>query len=113
MEGISDNLCYKSQGLKVYRLRCVYPNPPPENNNYTDWFAGDENMAGDYFGYDGPCPPWNDEIIHHYHFILYALNSHLVLPKRFDAQMLLKEMEGKIIEKTEWVGTYTLNSNLK
>ncbi len=82
-------------------------------NNYTDWFAGDENMEGDYFGYDGPCPPWNDEIIHHYHFILYALNSHLVLPRRFDAQMLLKEMEGKIIEKTEWVGTYTLNSNLK
>ena len=29
-------------------------------NDYTGWFAGDEDMAGDYFGYDGPCPPWND-----------------------------------------------------
>ena len=34
-------------------------------NNYTDWFAGDEEMKGDYGGYDGPCPPWNDEIVHH------------------------------------------------
>jgi phosphatidylethanolamine-binding protein (PEBP) family uncharacterized protein len=30
-------------------------------NNYTQWFADDESMSGNYFGYDGPCPPWNDE----------------------------------------------------
>ncbi|MEG0882414.1 MAG: YbhB/YbcL family Raf kinase inhibitor-like protein, partial [Janthinobacterium sp.] len=30
-------------------------------NDYTGWFAGDAAMAGDYYGYDGPCPPWNDE----------------------------------------------------
>jgi Raf kinase inhibitor-like YbhB/YbcL family protein len=82
-------------------------------NNYTDWFAGDENMKGDYFGYDGPCPPWNDEIIHHYHFVLYALNSYLVLPEKYKADNVLKEMEDKIIEQMEWVGTYTLNKNLK
>ena len=23
----------------------------------TAWFAGDKDMAGDYHGYDGPCPP--------------------------------------------------------
>jgi len=39
-------------------------------NNYTNWFAGDKDMEGNYGGYDGPCPPWNDEIIHHYHFTL-------------------------------------------
>ena len=43
-------------------------------NNYTDWFAGDNDMRGDYHGYDGPCPPWNDEIIHHYVFTVYALD---------------------------------------
>src|SRR4051812_8249231 len=43
-------------------------------NDYTAWFANDENMAGDYFGYDGPCPPWNDTIPHHYVFTLYALD---------------------------------------
>ena len=31
-------------------------------------------MSGDYFGYDGPCPPWNDSIVHHYVFTVYALD---------------------------------------
>ena len=31
-------------------------------NDYTGWFAGDAQMKGNYFGYDGPCPPWNDSI---------------------------------------------------
>lgn len=44
-------------------------------NDYTAWFASDENMRGHYFGYDGPCPPWNDELMHHYIFTLYALPS--------------------------------------
>lgn len=29
-------------------------------NDYTGWFVGDEEMRGDYHGYDGSCPPWND-----------------------------------------------------
>jgi hypothetical protein len=29
-------------------------------------------MAGSYFGYDGPFPPWNDSLVHHYVFTLYA-----------------------------------------
>src|SRR5881628_2775964 len=43
-------------------------------NDYTAWFAGDKDMAGNYFGYDGPCPPWNDERVHHYVYTLYALD---------------------------------------
>ncbi len=43
-------------------------------NDYTGWFAGDKDMAGNYFGYDGPCPPWNDELPHRYVFTLYALD---------------------------------------
>ena len=43
-------------------------------NDYTGWFAGDKDMAGDYYGYDGPCPPWNDELPHRYVFTLYALD---------------------------------------
>ena len=42
-------------------------------NDYTGWFAGDAEMAGDYFGYDGPFPPFNDSLVHHYVFTLYAL----------------------------------------
>jgi Raf kinase inhibitor-like YbhB/YbcL family protein len=43
-------------------------------NDYTGWFAGDKDMAGNYFGYDGPCPPWNDEMPHRYVYTLYALD---------------------------------------
>ena len=42
-------------------------------NDYTGWFAGNPAMAGDYYGYDGPFPPWNDSLVHHYVFTLYAL----------------------------------------
>ncbi|RYF21057.1 MAG: YbhB/YbcL family Raf kinase inhibitor-like protein [Comamonadaceae bacterium] len=44
-------------------------------NDYTSWFAGDAQMQGDYYGYDGPCPPWNDSIVHHYVFTVYALGT--------------------------------------
>ncbi len=43
-------------------------------NDYTGWFASDHDMNGDYYGYDGPCPPWNDSIVHRYVFTLYALD---------------------------------------
>lgn len=42
-------------------------------NDYTGWFAGDAQMQGQYYGYDGPCPPWNDSLVHHYVFTVYAL----------------------------------------
>lgn len=42
-------------------------------NDYTGWFAADAQMKGDYYGYDGPCPPWNDAIAHRYVFTVYAL----------------------------------------
>jgi hypothetical protein len=31
-------------------------------NDYTGWFAGDPKLAGKYFGYDGPYPPFNDAL---------------------------------------------------
>ena len=29
-------------------------------NDLTGWFAEDADMRGNYYGYDGPAPPWND-----------------------------------------------------
>jgi phosphatidylethanolamine-binding protein (PEBP) family uncharacterized protein len=43
-------------------------------NGYTDSFKNHPTMKGNYFGYDGPRPPWNDEIPHRYIFTLYALD---------------------------------------
>jgi Raf kinase inhibitor-like YbhB/YbcL family protein len=82
-------------------------------NDYTNWFAGDESMEGNYGGYDGPCPPWNDERLHHYHFILYALDLEtLGLSGNFTGSDVKNAMNGHILGQAEWVGTYTLNKDL-
>ncbi len=79
-------------------------------NDYTNWFAGDAQMAGDYGGYDGPCPPWNDAIPHHYHFAVYALNvPHLGLSGKFTGPDVLKAMQGHVVARGEVVGVYALN----
>jgi len=82
-------------------------------NNYTDWFAGDDDMAGDYGGYDGPCPPWNDSIIHHYHFKVFALDvESLGLTGRFGGPETIAALEGHILDEAESIGTYTQNPDL-
>ncbi|MBU0601447.1 MAG: YbhB/YbcL family Raf kinase inhibitor-like protein [Gammaproteobacteria bacterium] len=82
-------------------------------NSFTAWFAGDEQMKGDYYGYDGPCPPWNDEIIHHYTFTLYALDvERLPLVGRFEAADVHRAMAGHVLGEASLAGTYTLNPAL-
>ena len=79
-------------------------------NDYTGWFAGDKDMAGDYYGYDGPCPPWNDEILHHYVFTLHALDvEKCPVSGRFGGPDVLKAIEGHVLAKAELMGTYALN----
>lgn len=82
-------------------------------NDYTAWFAGDKEMSGNYFGYDGPCPPWNDEILHHYVFTLYALDSpRCAVSGTFKGGDVLKAIEGHVLAKASLTGTYTLNPKL-
>ena len=82
-------------------------------NSYTDWFAGDADMGGDYGGYDGPCPPWNDSIIHHYHFKVFALDvESLGLSGKFGGPDAIAAMEGHILAEGEIIGTYTQNPDL-
>lgn len=82
-------------------------------NDYHGWFSGDPTMDGDYYGYDGPCPPWNDERVHHYIFRLYALDvPRLELAGRFTCADVLNAIHGHIIDEAQLIGTYTLNSAL-
>ena len=79
-------------------------------NDYTGWFAADRDMSGDYFGYDGPCPPWNDAIVHHYVFTLYALDvAKLDVQGKFTGPDVLKAMQGHVLAQASVTGTYTLN----
>lgn len=83
-------------------------------NNYTNWFEGDKDMAGNYFGYDGPCPPWNDEIIHHYHFTLCALDvDKCSVEGNFTGPDVLKAIKGHVLAKTSITGTYAINPEAK
>ncbi|HEY9254378.1 MAG TPA: YbhB/YbcL family Raf kinase inhibitor-like protein [Stenotrophomonas sp.] len=83
-------------------------------NSYTQWFAGDADMGGDYFGYDGPYPPFNDQRVHRYFFRVFALDVvKLDVPARFDAAEVLRAMHGHVLAEASVWGTYTLNEKLR
>ncbi|MBI4195805.1 MAG: YbhB/YbcL family Raf kinase inhibitor-like protein [Betaproteobacteria bacterium] len=83
-------------------------------NDYTMWFSGDKDMAGNYFGYDGPCPPWNDTIPHHYVYTLYALGvEKCPVTGIFKGPDVLAAIEGHVLAKASFTGLYTLNPDVK
>lgn len=83
-------------------------------NSYTDWFAGDPDMGGVYGSYDGPCPPWNDSIVHRYYFTVFALDvASLGLTGEFSADDALAAMEGHILAQASHMGTYSMNPAVK
>jgi len=82
-------------------------------NDYTGWFASDAQMSGDYFGYDGPFPPFNDSILHHYVFTLYAVDvPRLGVDGSFTGAQVREALAGHVLAEARWVGTYTLNRRL-
>ena len=69
-------------------------------------------MKGVYGGYDGPCPPWNDERLHHYTFTVYALDvTSLGLSGEIRGPQVVEAMQGHILDQASVTGTYTLNPN--
>jgi phosphatidylethanolamine-binding protein (PEBP) family uncharacterized protein len=82
-------------------------------NDYTGWFAGNPDMAGDYFGYDGPFPPFNDSLVHHYVFTLYAVDvARLDVEGRFTGPQVREALKGHVLDVATFSGTYTLNRRL-
>ena len=83
-------------------------------NDYTGWFASDKGMSGNYFGYDGPCPPWNDEIPHHYVFTVFALDvARLAVDGAFTGGEAREAMRGHVLAQASITGRYTLNPAVK
>lgn len=82
-------------------------------NDYTGWFASDHDMNGDYYGYDGPCPPWNDELLHHYVFTVFALDvARLPLEGKFTGAEVRLAMQGHVLGEASLTGSYSLNPTL-
>jgi Raf kinase inhibitor-like YbhB/YbcL family protein len=107
-EGLDSNAVVtkgKSEQKMPYGIRGI--------NDYTNFFAGNPDLGGDYYGYDGPCPPWNDQLIHHYYFKIYALDiPSLNLSGKFFGGDVVKAMQGHVLDYAEIMGTYTLNPEL-
>jgi len=82
-------------------------------NDYTGWFAGNPDMAGQYFGYDGPFPPFNDSLIHHYVFTVYALSvERAAVEGHFTGPQVREAIYEKVLAEATHSGTYTLNKRL-
>ena len=79
-------------------------------NDYTGWFAGDADMDGEYFGYDGPYPPPNDLRTHRYFFRVFALDvDKLDVPQVLTAQQAFAAMHGHVLAEASTYGTYRLH----
>ena len=82
-------------------------------NDFTGWFAGDAERAGNYFGYDGPFPPFNDSLIHHYVFTVYALAiARVPVAGAFTGAQTREAIYPHVLAEATHSGTYTLNQRL-
>jgi Raf kinase inhibitor-like YbhB/YbcL family protein len=71
------------------------PNMPPE-------------MKGPYGGFDGPCPPSNDEKVHDYKFQIFALDvASLNLSGQFFTPAVLQAMQGHILARGQADAKFT------
>jgi Raf kinase inhibitor-like YbhB/YbcL family protein len=110
LKGITEGEC--SRGVTARGKQSPYG---PEGsrqgrNDYTLWFEGDPDMGGIYLGYDGPCPPWNDSIPHHYHFVLYATDlERCPVEGAFTALDVETVLAGHVLARAEVTGVYSLN----
>ena len=79
-------------------------------SSYTQAFATNDALKGTYYGYDGPCSPWNDANTHHYHFTVYALSvPSLGLSGDFGGETAVAAMKGKVLAQGQSLGVYSTN----
>jgi Raf kinase inhibitor-like YbhB/YbcL family protein len=80
-------------------------------NIFTNFFAANPELVGVYGGYDGPCPPTNDQRPHRYIVRVFALDVlSLGLSGTFDGASVEKAMHGHVLAQGEATAIYQLNS---
>ena len=79
-------------------------NIDPMQNIPENYRGGVQGLNGSgKAGYTGPCPPSGT---HHYHFMVYALDTRLDLDPKSGKAELEKAMQGHILARGELVGLY-------
>jgi Raf kinase inhibitor-like YbhB/YbcL family protein len=83
-------------------------------NGYRGLFEGNADLEGIYGGWDGPFPPWNDEVVHRYVVTVHALDVETVgLDPGFTLEAFRDAIGGHVLAETTMVPTYTLNPALR
>ncbi len=83
-------------------------------NDFTSWFAGDPNMGGNYYGYDGAAPPWNDTRVHGYHFQVLALDVETTgMHGSFDGPKASAAIQRHILDRATLVGLYAIHPGVR
>ncbi|HVW14332.1 MAG TPA: YbhB/YbcL family Raf kinase inhibitor-like protein [Mucilaginibacter sp.] len=79
-------------------------NLPTDGRIAENFKGGTQGLNGaGKVGYIGMCPPSG---VHHYHFMVYALDELLTLDKNTDKAGLEKAMAGHIVAQGDLVGLY-------
>jgi Raf kinase inhibitor-like YbhB/YbcL family protein len=105
------------QGTKTLALTLFDPDAP--NGGMVHWVMWNidpsgtiaENTTSGVLGkngkgdnhYTGPCPPTG---IHHYHFMVYALDTRLDLPASTGKTELEQAIKGHVLASGELIGLY-------
>ncbi len=75
-------------------------------NDFAGFFKDKQPAA--FRGYDGPCPPFNDPKLHHYHFQVRALDiPELKARDGSNAKDVMAEIEAHTVAMGEIVGTFS------
>jgi Raf kinase inhibitor-like YbhB/YbcL family protein len=83
-------------------------------NGYRGLFEGNPDLEGTYGGWDGPYPPWNDEVVHRYFTTVYALDVPSAgLRPGFTLEEFRAAIHGHVLDEGTIVPTYTLNPKLR
>lgn len=86
---------------------------PPESAGFAEDISATADVPGGgkhgnnswkRMGYGGPCPPGGT---HRYFLILYALDTVLGLEPGVTKGVLLRAMEGHVLDQSQLMGTYT------
>ena len=79
-------------------------NIPTDGKIAEDYKGAEQGLNGiKKNGYKGMCPPTGT---HHYHFMVYAVDTKLTIDKNTDKAGLEKAMEGHILATGDLVGLY-------
>ena len=86
-----------------------YGTPLPNDMGMNKYVPGKTDFGG-------PCPPWNDARLHHYHFIVMALSKDApTIAPGTSAKVAYNQLIGNaaLLAQGTLTGTYTLNPALK